>query len=334
MASMSAGDDGAVLVTGARGAIGSWLIRELARRRVVVVGLDVAGEAVSRFPETATVPVIEGDLRDAALIREVIRDLGQGHAGRPHGRAVRIVHLAALVEAADRDPVAAIEVNALATARLLDAAAEAGVQRVVAMSTKGVMGQLPARYLHPTYEPVPVDLPPSPRSVYESTKHLVEIAARWHRRHGADVAVVRLATTWGPGKSAASHGAYSLHSEVVARAVRGERCRIDLHPDQGHDLIYYADVAAGLADLALSRRPLASPVYHLGSGKITTVGAFAAAVEAAFPGVRVETGGAFATGRSCLMDVSVARRDAAYEPAWDVPRALADIRTLAAAGIT
>jgi nucleoside-diphosphate-sugar epimerase len=80
--------------------------------------------------------------------------------------------------------------------------------------------------------------------------------------------------------------------------------------------------------------PLASSVYHLGSGRITTVGAFSASVEAAFPGVRISTGDAFATGRSCLLDISAARHDAGYEPAWDVPRALADIRHLVASGVT
>jgi hypothetical protein len=55
-------------------------------------------------------------------------------------------------------------------------------------------------------------------------------------------------------------------------------------------------VAAGPADLALAPGPLASGVYHLGRGRITTVGAFSVAVEAAFRGVTVSTADAFATG--------------------------------------
>jgi nucleoside-diphosphate-sugar epimerase len=235
--------------------------------------------------------------------------------------------------AAGRDPALAIEVNSLATARLLDLAAKMALRRVVALSTKGVLGPLDARYLHPRYEPVPADLPPSPRSVYESTKYLVEVAAGIHRRRGADVACVRLASTWGPGKSAVSHGAFGLHSEVVAAALRGESSRLDIHPEQGYDLVYYADVAAGLAGLVAAPGPLPSPVYHLGSGRITTVGEFAAAVEAVFPGARVTTGATFPGGRSCLMDISLAAREAGYAPAWDVRRALEDIRDLAATGI-
>ena len=298
-------------------------MRELVRRGVDVVGFDTAGVAVTPFPEADGVPFVQGDIRDDALLRGTLEQQS----------IVRVVHLAALVESADRDPAAAVEINALAAARLLTFAAQTGVRRVVAMSTKGVLGPLPARYLHPGYEPVPVELPPSPRTVYESTKYLVEVAVAWHRARNLDAAAVRLASTWGPGKSTASHGSFSVHSDVATRALRGESSRIDLHPDQGHDLVYYADVAAGLADLVLAARPLGSPVYHLGSGRITTVGAFAAAVEAEFPGVRVETGSEFAGGRSCLMDTSIAHRDAGYVPAWDVARGLAHFRELARVGI-
>jgi UDP-glucose 4-epimerase len=312
----------AILVTGAFGAIGCWLLRELARRGVPVVGLDQAATPITPFPEIANVPTVRGDTRDMALVGDVVRT----------HRVGRIVHLAAIV-AAERDPALAIEVNSLASARLLDLAADHGIRRVVAMSTKGVLGPLDERYLHPRYEPVPVDLPPSPRTVYETTKYLVEVAVVVHRSRGADAAAVRLGTTWGPGKSAATHGAFSLHSDVLAAALRGESSRVDIHPDQGYDLVYYADVAAGLASLVLAPGPLRSPTYHLGAGRITTVGEFADAVEAAFPGVAVETGHAFPGGRSCLMDVSLATRDAGYVPAWDVRRALEDVRGLAAAGI-
>ena len=312
-----------VLITGAYGAIGSWLICELVRRDVPVVGLDLAADPVTPFPELADVPIIRADVRDTALIGDVIRKRGIG----------RIAHLAAIVGGAERDPALAIEVNALASARLLDLAAEHGVERVVAMSTKGVLGSLDDRYLHPRYEPVPVDLPPSPRTVYESTKYLVEVAVGVHRARGADAAVVRLGSTWGPGKSAATHGAFSLHSDVLAAALRGESSCLEIHPDQGYDLVYYADIAAGLASLVLAPGPLASPTYHLGSGRITTLGEFAAAVEATFSGVRVETGATFPGSRSCLMDISLATRDAGYRPAWDVRRALEDVRGLAAEGI-
>jgi nucleoside-diphosphate-sugar epimerase len=311
-----------VLVTGAHGAIGSWVVRELVERGRHVVRLDIGADALTPFPELAAAPFVAGDIRETGLLDDV---LGEHRVGR-------IVHLAAIITAED-DPALAIEVNALATARLLDLAAARGVRRVVAMSTKGVLGPLGERYLHPHYEPVPVDHPLGPRTVYESTKHLVEVAAGIHRARGADVAVVRLASTWGPGKTSATHGAFGLHGDVLAAALRGESSRLDVHPEQGYDLIYHADVAAGLADLVLAPGPLREPVYHLGSGRVTTIREFAEAVEAAFPGVHVEPGDRFTGGRQCVLDIAPAARDAGYVPAWDAARALANIRDLAAAGI-
>lgn len=312
----------AVLVTGAHGAIGSWVVRELLARGHRVVRFELATEALTPFPELAAAPFVAGDIRDTGLLDELIGS----------HRVDRIVHLAAIIAAED-DPALAIEVNSLATARLLDLAAARGVRRVVAMSTKGVLGRLDERYLHPRYEPVPIDHPPGPRTVYESTKYLVEVAAAAHRTRGADVSVVRLASTWGPGKTSATHGAFGVHGDVLAAALRGESSRLDVHPDQGYDLIYYADVATGLTDLALAPGPLRERAYHLGSGRITTIGAFAAAVEAAFPGVHVQPGDRFTGGRQCVLDIAPATRDAGFVPAWDTARALANVRDLATAGI-
>jgi UDP-glucose 4-epimerase len=314
--------DQTILVTGAHGAIGSWVVRELVRRGRRVVGLDMASIATMPFPELADATVIEGDIRDTARLEALIADEGVG----------RIIHLAAIV-LADRDPGLAIEVNAAASARLFDIASARGVARVVAMSTKGIFGPLEPRYLHPTYDPVPVDHPPSPRGVYDSTKYLVEVAAERHRLAGADIVVTRLASTFGPGKTSASHGAVGAHGDVLAAALRGASSRLDLHPDQGHDLVYYADVAAGLADLVLASGRLPGSAYHLGSGRVTTVASFAAAIEHAFPGVRVETGEGFASRRACLLDISATTRDAGYRPAFDIARALEDVRELVAAGI-
>jgi nucleoside-diphosphate-sugar epimerase len=313
-----------VLVTGAHGAIGCWATRELVRRGAAAVRWDLAPEPVTPFPELAGQPLVIGDIRDADLVARTLR---------AHG-VTRFLHLAALIgERAERDPALAIEVNSLATARILDAAAAAGVRRVVAMSTKGVLGPLDARHLHPVYEPVPVDTPPRPQTVYEATKHLVEVAVAVARAKGQDAAAVRLATTWGPGKSGATHAGFSLHADMVAAAVRGESSATEVHPDQGHDLVYYGDVAAGLADLLLAPAAPTRPVYHLGSGRITRVGEFVRAVEAAFPGIRVATGERFPGGRSCLLDIGPLREDAGYTPRWDPDGALADVRALASAGL-
>lgn len=308
-----------VLVTGGHGVIGSWVCRELERRGVTAVALDLALSPAVAFPDAAPPRSIVGDVRDAEVLREAIRA----------GGVRRVVHLAAIVgEPCEADPVLALEVNSVATARVLEAAADAGVERVVAMSTKGTLGPLEARYVHPIYDPVPVDLPPAPRSIYETSKLVVErLVDRARERGGLAAAAVRLATTWGPGKSGASHGAFSVHSDLVVAAAAGEPARLDAHPDQGFDLVYYADIAAGLVGAILADAPLRRPVYHVGSGRIVTAREFGSAVERTFPGAAVELGERFPSGRNCLLDVAPAREDFGYVPAWDLERALRDFRS-------
>lgn len=313
-----------VLVTGGHGVIGSWVCRELVRRGARVVALDTRDTPSVVFPESAAIDTVSGDLRDSAHLRAAIADR----------RVDRVIHLAAIIgEKAEDDPALAVEVNALATARLLAIAADRKLRRVVAMSTKGVLGRLADRYLHPTYDPVPVDSPVQPADIYASTKAVVETLISAHRARGLSAAAFRLATTWGPGKTGESHAGFSLHSDIVTRAAQGEPTRLDIRADQGYDLLYYGDVAAGLAAACLSERDLDSPVYHLGSGTIATLGAFAAAVRDAFPGAIIELGERLAGGRNCLLDIGPARRDFGYAPEFGLRAAIDDFsRHLAVAG--
>jgi nucleoside-diphosphate-sugar epimerase len=306
-----------IVVTGAHGAIGSWCVRALRAHGARVIAFDLAAHPVVRLEGGAADATVVGDLRDAHVLEQLI----QTH------RPAAILHLAAIVgEACDRDPALAIEVNALATARLIAVARAAGVGRIVAMSTKGVLGDLAPRHLHPHYEPVPTEAPIGPRTMYETTKLMVERLVEADRARGGDATAIRLATTWGPGKTGATHGGFSLHSEVVAAAAAGRSSALDVHPDQGHDLVYYADVGEGLAACVLADGRLAAPVYHLGSGRITRAADFAAAVEAIFPGVRVSLGQVFPGGRNCLLDIGRAREDFGYEPVWDVTAAVRDMK--------
>ncbi len=307
-----------VLVTGGHGTMGPWVVRALHERGASVVVLDLLDAPRSRLGEAAAEPdaTVVGDIRDSALVERTLRQLGISH----------VVHLAALVgDVCERDPVAAFEVNTIATARLIAASEAAGVGRFVANSTKGALGPLPERYLHPTYDPVPIDHPPSPRQVYEVSKLAVERLVAAARTRGLSATTLRFTTTWGPGKSAATHAGLSFHSDLVAAAMAGGEQSVDIHPDQGFDLVYYADVGAAIAAACLAEGPLTSHVYHAGAGRVTTMGEFAAALEDAFPGCRIAMGERFPPGRNVLFDIEPARRDLGYEPAFDVPAALADI---------
>jgi nucleoside-diphosphate-sugar epimerase len=306
-----------VLVTGGHGTMGPWVVRALHERDASVVVFDLLDAPRSPLSEPAAQPdaSVVGDIRDATLLEATLRKHRISH----------VVHLAALVgDVCERDPVSAFEVNTIATARLIEAAESAGVTRFVANSTKGALGPLPDRYLHPTYDPVPTDHPPSPRQVYEVSKLAVERLVAAARERGLSATTLRFTTTWGPGKSGATHAGLSFHSDLVAEAMAGGDIAVDVHPEQGFDLIYYADVGAAIADACLARGPLTGHVYHVGAGRLTRMVEFARALETAFPGCRVSLGDRFPPGRNVLFDIEAARADFGYAPAFDVAAALAD----------
>ena len=308
-----------VLLTGGHGTMGPWATRELRRRGARVVVLDIAPAPRFVLPDGEPDRAIGGDVRDTELVRSILA----------YERIDRVVHLAAIVgEPCETDPVTAFEVNVIATARLIEAAEEAGVLRFAVNSTKGALGPLPARYLHPTYDAVPPDHPPSPRQIYEVTKVGVERLVVAARARGLSAAALRFTTTWGPGKSGETHAGLSFHSDLVAAARRGGDVLADVHPEQAFDLIYYADVGAAIAAACLADGSLTAPVYHLGGGRLTRMAEFATALERAFPGCTVQMGDRFPPGRNVLFDIGLARADLGYEPHYDVPAALADMIAL------
>ncbi len=304
-----------VLVTGGHGVIGSWVSRELTRHGHVPIVLDRLPQPRLTFSDAPFAPAVVADVRDTEMLRAVLTSEG----------ITRVVHLAAIVgRRADEAPVDAIEVNASATVALLRLARELRIRRVVVLSTKGVLGHLPGRFLHPTYDPVPTDWPASPVSLYDGTKLLVEIAVRGARDGGQDCAAIRLATTWGPGKGAETHAGFALHSDLVEAVLRGEPVEVEVGPQYGYDLVYYADVAAGLVAAAFGRAPLRDPVYHLGSGAIVTLGTFVEALTTIAPNARVRLGDQPPPGRNCRLDITSSRRDFGYRPRWHLRAALRD----------
>ena len=123
----------AVLVTGAAGLVGTHVCRELLRRgwevRAMVRSARRAAERLGHLP----VRVVAGDLRDPAAVRAAVQGVDA------------VVHLAAI--AIERPGQSYEDVNTVATIGLLDAAGDAGVERLVHMSQNGASSDSPYRFL-------------------------------------------------------------------------------------------------------------------------------------------------------------------------------------------
>ncbi len=170
------------LVTGGTGFVGANLVRELLRdRRRVRVLARRGGDR--RALEGCAVEIVEGDLLDAAAVREAVRSVRH------------VYHVAADYRLWAPDPRELYRVNVDGTRSVLGAAAEAGVERIVYTSTVGAVG-IPKDGT-PGDERTPVGLSDMV-GVYKASKFLAERVADECAARGVPVVIVNPSAPIGP----------------------------------------------------------------------------------------------------------------------------------------
>jgi dTDP-4-dehydrorhamnose reductase len=206
-----------LLITGAGGLLGAYLLRHLRDRR------NVTPWGGPRGGERFGMPLRPLDLADAASVEEAFR------TDRPDV----VLHAAAMARVADcwREPDRAHAVNAAATATLARLAADARA-RLVLVSTDLVFDGEHAPYREGDT--------PAPVSVYGRTKRAAEEAALAAPRS----AVVRVSLLYGP----ALHGRPSFFDEQAA-ALRSGR-PVTLFRDEWRTPLDLATAAAALVAVA------------------------------------------------------------------------------------
>ena len=141
------------LVTGAAGFIGSNIVEELVRRGQEVRALDNLSTGRSSNLESllSGIEFIKGDIGDSSVLAQALKGVDY------------VLHQAALpsVPRSVTDPLASHEANATGTLKVLIAARDAGVKRVVYASSSAVYGNSPTL---PKREEMPTD-PLSPYAV-------------------------------------------------------------------------------------------------------------------------------------------------------------------------
>jgi nucleoside-diphosphate-sugar epimerase len=166
-----------VLVTGAAGRLGRYVVRELAGRGIAVTGLVLSGS--DPVPELD--PTMTGEARDPAVVAAALSEVDA------------VIHLAA-IPSPEHDPAEVVfGVNTLATFTVLDGAARAGVRAAVIASSFSVTGLpfAPAP-LAPAYLPVDEELPLQVTDPYALSKQVDEAtAAMIWRRYRLPVVALR-----------------------------------------------------------------------------------------------------------------------------------------------
>jgi len=247
---------GVDLVSGGAGFIGSHLCAALraAGRRVRV--LDDLSTGQRENLAGLDVEFLEGDAADPALAREACRG------------TERIFHLAARssVPWSVAHPEAARRANLESTLTLLEAAAAAGVRRLVFSSSSAVYGDGGGE----DRARVESD-PPAPASPYAEHKLAGEEALAAAAAAGRLEAVcLRYFNVYGPRQDPSSpySGVISLFTRL---ALEGRPATIHGDGLQTRDFVYVADVVR--ANLLAGERPLAvpTPICNVGRGESVTI---------------------------------------------------------------
>jgi len=216
-----------VLVTGAYGMLGGWLVRRLLERgaaQVVVLRRDqVRASLLTLEGLEDRCAVVQGDLVDRGLIERAIGEYA----------CDTVFHLAAqtIVGTANRSPLSTFETNVRGTWLLMEACRLQGVRRVVVAASDKAYGA------HATL-PYREDLPLQPTFPYDVSKAATDLIARsyWHT-YGVPVAVTRLANIYGGGDLNPSR----LIPEAVAAVLHGRAPVIRSDGSPERDFLYVED---------------------------------------------------------------------------------------------
>lgn len=199
-----------VLLTGAKGFMGSYLARSLAETgadlSLIVKPGKIDVDVPGRPPLPTKAKCFEADIRDKALMNQIVEKV----------RPAIVFHLAALTDVS-RDPElqeACMAINFQGVIHVAEASLAQSVRRFVTIGTCEEYGDHQA--------PFTEDLSPKPVSPYSDSKAKATLRLlEMHETEGLPVVILRPFLAYGPGQ----HPSRFL-SQAVRAAVRGERLRM------------------------------------------------------------------------------------------------------------
>ncbi|MEA2337115.1 MAG: UDP-glucose 4-epimerase [Thermoanaerobaculia bacterium] len=240
-----------VVVTGGAGFIGSNIADAYLARgwRVTIIDNLSGGDRRNIDPRADFHQLDIRDRKTADLIREIKPDVINHHAAQMD------------VRKSVEDPAADADVNVVGTLRILEAAVDAAVKRVLFASTGGAI------YGEPVEVPQTETHPTAPLSPYGCAKLAIEHYLHYYRIvHGLSSAALRYANVYGPRQNA--HGEAGVVAIFAGKLNNGEQVTINGSGEQTRDFVYVDDVVA--ANLAASDAEWQGE-YNVGTGVETSV---------------------------------------------------------------
>jgi nucleoside-diphosphate-sugar epimerase len=180
-----------ILVTGAAGLLGGFVLRELRAQGYAVRGFD-------RRASDADIEWVVADITDASAVKEAMHGIDA------------VLHIAAIPNIWSGDGPTIMHVNTLGTWLVFDAAEAAGIERVVFCSSDSVAGYTvrEGHMIPPRYAPLDLAHPLNATDPYALSKVAGEDISRAYALRGMSVLALRTVFVAYP----------EMEGEIVARA--------------------------------------------------------------------------------------------------------------------
>ncbi len=252
-------EDKKVLVTGGAGFIGSNIIEKILKQHNRVVCLDNFSTGkranIAPFQSHPHFQLIEGDIRDATICQQAVKDVDI------------VLHQAALgsVPRSINDPITSNEVNVNGFLNVLVAARDAGVKRIVyaaSSSTYGDSKEMPKVEAR-------IGKPLSP---YAVTKYVNELYADvFAQLYGMEIIGLRYFNVFGPRQD--PEGAYAaVIPKFVSSLIRNEPPVVNGDGSFSRDFTYVANVVQANELAAVTQNKEAvNTVYNVAFGERTSL---------------------------------------------------------------
>ncbi len=305
-----------ILVTGGAGFIGSHLVGEAIRRGFRVRILDnLETGKIAYLAEALNIPIREEKVSPRARLTGacelLIGDIRDPVACAEACSGVSVVFHEAARRSVTRsveDPLGTVEVNTTGTVRLLIAANETGVRRVVYASSSSVYGDNPEPSNRETQLPSPI----SPYAVSKlAGEHYCRV---FSRLHGLSTIALRYFNVFGPRVDPLSHYA-AVIPRFIAAALTGDPVPVHGDGQQSRDFTYVDNVVA--ANFLAMEAPVGDgDVFNVSGGRSVTVLELVEAI-GRIAGRRprvVHTAPRLGDIRHSFADISAARARLGYEP--------------------
>ncbi len=299
------------LVTGGAGFIGSHTVEALikAGHQIRVLDNFHTGKRQNLSGVRTRIDLVEGDIRDASLVRRVLR------------KVEYVIHLAALHEVprSVEQPMETHDVNVTGIVNLLVAARDARVKRFVYASSSAVYGDSPILPRSEDTAPLPTSSP------YAVSKLAGEHYCRlFSHLYGLETVSLRFFNMFGPRQDSASDYAGVIPKFVTA-LLSGIPPTIYGDGEQSRDFTYVADCVAAILR-ASSTPDLSGEVLNIGTGQQTTVNQLCSFLQEILGRKIPPRFGPPQPGdiKYDYADITKAKRLLSYEPSVDIQQGLGE----------